>query len=324
MENKTHTVKSPYQTNKILSEFDINPPYGLSLPAQKRQLCHKLQTSLEIETLLSHYFAYLQNSFNIKGLEYTLPQNQLVLHLGQSAPIHHTHDLHAEDDYVGQLTVFSPTILEKNILQKLSKLSQLLVFPLRNAITYQQAKHSAQTDFLTGAGNRSALDTVLAREHELAQRHHHSLSVLMLDLDHFKKINDQYGHPFGDQVLKRFVKQVQTVARTSDSIFRYGGEEFAVILSNTHLHGAIVIAERIRKAIQSLQFYTLHGNEVSVTVSIGAAALCPNETVDELLARADKYLYIAKSQGRNRCAGYTSSPAPNLAAASEIRLAQSV
>ena len=177
MENKTHTVKSPYQTNKTLSEFDINPPYGLSLPAQKRQLCHKLQTSLEIETLLSHYFAYLQNSFNIKGLEYTLPQNQLVLQLGQSAPIHHTHDLHAEGDYVGQLTVFSSTILEKNILQKLSKLSQILVFPLRNAITYRQAKYSAQTDFLTGAGNRSALDTVLAREYELAQRHHHSLSV---------------------------------------------------------------------------------------------------------------------------------------------------
>lgn len=311
MEKTIFAVQSKLHSSKKPSEFENPFPGSVSLVALKRQLCHKLQTSLEVDVLLSHYFAYLQNSAGIQGLVYNSAANKLTFQLGCSTCFHHRQDLHAECDYVGELTLYADTAFEKNSRQKLNKLSSLLVYPLRNALAYRQLKFSAQTDFLTGVGNRSALDTALNREFELAQRHQHALSVLMLDLDHFKKINDQYGHAFGDQVLKRFVHQVQTVARTTDSIFRYGGEEFTIILSNTQLNGALVIAERIRQAVQNLQFYAVNGSAVPVTVSIGAATLIPNESIEELLERADECLYLAKSQGRNRCLAYPDPSKPS-------------
>lgn len=307
MEKTVFAVKSEFHGSKKLNTFEGPLPYSVSLPTLKRQLCHKLQTSLEVDVLLSHYFAYLQNTVGIKGLAYHSTPNKLSFQLGITTAFQHRQDLHAECDYLGELALYGEKAFEKNTRQKLNKLSSLLVYPLRNALTYRRVKFSAQTDFLTGVGNRSALDAALNREYELAQRHHHSLSVLMLDLDHFKKVNDQYGHAFGDQVLKRFVQQVQTVARTSDSIFRYGGEEFTIILSNTQLSGALVIAERIRQAIESLLFYAVNGNQVPVTVSIGAATLNPDESLDELLERADECLYLAKAQGRNRCLAYPNS-----------------
>ena len=118
----------------------------------------------------------------------------------------------------------------------------MLVYPLRNALQYHEAVLSSFTDPLTGACNRAAMQTAFERELNLARRQQTPLSVIMLDIDHFKKINDRYGHSNGDCVLRSVSQCVANTIRSSDMLFRYGGEEFVVLLSNTNRAGAKLLA----------------------------------------------------------------------------------
>jgi diguanylate cyclase (GGDEF)-like protein len=136
----------------------------------------------------------------------------------------------------------------------------------------------------------------LERELDTAQETGNQFYLLMLDLDHFKRINDVYGHGFGDQVLLACAQAVQGILRKGDIIARYGGEEFIVILIPQSSIKVSVLAERIRQAVESLQFQY----EVTVTVSIGVTKCLPGDTVDDLINRADHCLYQAKQAGRNR------------------------
>lgn len=157
-------------------------------------------------------------------------------------------------------------------------------------------EHLATHDTVTGALSRHAImhlcEQALARSH----RHGHPLTVMMLDLDHFKQVNDQHGHQAGDRVLADFVQRVQQQLRATDSLGRYGGEEFMVLLPDTPAADAHIVAERIRTS------RPLDPQLPPCTVSIGLAACQPGngDTVDQLLGRADDALYTAKRQGRNR------------------------
>jgi diguanylate cyclase (GGDEF)-like protein len=175
------------------------------------------------------------------------------------------------------------------------------VFALRNAMHYQEALALALLDPLTMLGNRAALDSAIGRELPLAQRHHQDLSILMIDVDHFKSINDSYGHDKGDQVLREIAKIIQHVCRETDMFFRYGGEEFLVILRNTNTQGAGIIGERLRQQIASTAINIKEGGAIRPTVSIGISSLHHEhkEKVQDLLKRADVALYKAKSSGRN-------------------------
>jgi diguanylate cyclase (GGDEF)-like protein len=163
------------------------------------------------------------------------------------------------------------------------------------------------TDQLTGIPNRRGFDTQMLREWGRTMREGLPLSILMIDVDNFKKYNDTYGHPQGDEVLRAVAKTLTgTLARSIDYAARYGGEEFAVILPNTGLQGAMKIAEQIRANVEGLIIPLVSGEPTGVTVSIGAHTMVPSQTTlpDELIAIADKALYTAKESGRNRvCAG---------------------
>jgi diguanylate cyclase (GGDEF)-like protein len=164
----------------------------------------------------------------------------------------------------------------------------------------------AQVDGLTGLWNRTYFDQRLSQEVAEAVRHHRPLSLVMCDIDGFKRLNDQHGHPFGDHVLETFAKQLQA-GRTSDVACRYGGEEFGVILSHTGATEGMEVAERYRRALEATQWQGLDG--LKVTVSLGVADLWSvpqGLSSEELLAEADAALYRAKSAGRNRVEG--SSP----------------
>ena len=179
-----------------------------------------------------------------------------------------------------------------------------LLYPLRNALLYRAAIQTALRDSLTGTGNRIAMDQALGREVELARRNLMPLSILMLDLDHFKRINDQYGHSHGDEALRTVAMAIKGSLRNVDMVFRFGGEEFLALLSNTSSAGAIQVGERLRHAVEDLQF-TVDGQPVPLSISLGCASLAAGEGVDDLLRRADAALYAAKRDGRNRlaCAG---------------------
>jgi two-component system, cell cycle response regulator len=157
----------------------------------------------------------------------------------------------------------------------------------------------AITDGLTGLANRKQLDTVLSEELPRAQRHGRSLSLLMIDIDHFKTINDSFGHVTGDSVLRGIATALQKRVRPNDKLGRYGGEEFCLVLPETSLSSAVRIAEEMRDIVAN-QAFAAEGQEVRVTVSIGAAAANPIMTAEQLYAAADEMLYKAKNSGRNR------------------------
>jgi two-component system cell cycle response regulator len=153
------------------------------------------------------------------------------------------------------------------------------------------------TDSLTGVGNRRLLDQALAREVGRSGRMAASLGLLMADLDHFKRVNDTYGHDAGDKVLAAFGDLLRRQMRAIDVIARFGGEEFVMLLPDTDRDGATDAAERIRAELKALRVAPL---AVPVTVSIGVVILAPGEQGESLLRRADKALYEAKAAGRDR------------------------
>lgn len=169
----------------------------------------------------------------------------------------------------------------------------------------EQLLHMSQTDPLTGIANRRVFMGRLEEEYRRAQRYGHQLSVLMLDLDHFKQINDRYGHATGDKVLTEFVRVVTPEIRASDCFARMGGEEFTIVLPQSSLHSARQLAQRLCQAVAALIFDSPQGGTFGVTVSIGVATLCDSDSSPEqLIIRSDRCLYAAKSEGRNRvCPG---------------------
>ena len=164
----------------------------------------------------------------------------------------------------------------------------------------QELALSNRIDGLTQAFNRKHWEECLAKEFSRARRYKHDLALLMLDLDHFKLLNDTFGHQGGDLVLIETAKKIDKLLRMGDLFGRYGGEEFAVILPNTDLEGAEEVAERIR---QSIAKNTIDYNQktISVTASIGVAIIDSNDTrYEDLISNADLALYQAKAAGRNR------------------------
>ena len=166
-------------------------------------------------------------------------------------------------------------------------------------------RREAETDALTGIGNRKMLDRALAHEIEQSTTHGGPLSLLMIDIDHFKKFNDSYGHLMGDEVLKLFARVLRSRVKSTDVVTRYGGEEFAIVLPRTGLDGALAAAERVHGelAARSLRSLDKNVDYGSITVSIGAAQYNTGETADRLIDRADKALYKAKVGGRNQVLG---------------------
>ena len=170
-------------------------------------------------------------------------------------------------------------------------------------ILLERNKELASHDELTGAFNRRQLMQLLLEERERAGRSHEAFSVAIFDLDHFKSINDRFGHAGGDAVLKRFCALAGESLRSTDRFARYGGEEFVLLMPMTpSLETACQAVERIRGVVAAEDWRATLGDRASaVTVSAGVASWGRGETLEELLARADAALYEAKDQGRNRC-----------------------
>jgi diguanylate cyclase (GGDEF)-like protein len=164
---------------------------------------------------------------------------------------------------------------------------------MANAGLIARAQHAADHDHLTGARSRRAFFELAAREQARALRRGGPLSLLLFDVDHFKRINDTHGHATGDRVLVDIVERTGAVVRSIDIVARLGGEEFAVLLPDTGADTALVVAERLRKGLDRAL------DEAGYTVSIGSATLLAGETIEAMLSRADTALYAAKAGGRN-------------------------
>ena len=171
----------------------------------------------------------------------------------------------------------------------------------RASARLQVAQELALSDALTGVGNRRALQEHVRAGLSAAERGDQPTSVILMDIDYFKPINDTHGHSGGDQVLVQVAQLLSSQLRASDRLGRWGGEEFMVVAQATPMHAALELAERIRKAVAAFEF--VHGDPV--TLSLGVTQTLAGDTADSLVQRADKALYRAKSAGRNRVEAQT-------------------
>ena len=194
-------------------------------------------------------------------------------------------------------------VQKARLLSKRLDHSRQEIVALRSEL--DQARREAETDPLTGVANRKALDRALESEIRDCMAEGTPLSVILIDVDHFKEFNDSHGHLVGDEVLKLLARLLKASVKGADTVARFGGEEFAVVLPRTGLAGALAVAERIRgdlstRALRSAASKTTYG---AITVSIGAAQFVNGEAAMILIARADRALYRAKTNGRNQVVG---------------------
>lgn len=166
------------------------------------------------------------------------------------------------------------------------------------ALTHE---HAAKTDELTGLSNRRDILSRLSEEFSRYQRSGHHFAIVLIDLDLFKNINDEYGHSAGDAALKQFAKTVQSVIRQTDVAARWGGEEFLLLLPDTSLIPALTLAERLRSEVAQ-ETFSFHGQDLPITMSAGVCSISQADSIDNMLRQADLHLYSAKEAGRNRIA----------------------
>ncbi len=199
--------------------------------------------------------------------------------------------------FVGRLAL-APVKANQEVEDLVSLLGRELGGPLRIASLVAESQRLATTDHLTGLLNRRAFMDVVTAELSRVQRYGPPLMLLVLDVDHFKRINDQRGHNVGDRVLESLAVVLRQELRLSDTIARWGGEEFVVALPETE---DAAVAERLRCAVEKLDVRDDRGEHVPVTVSIGGAAALRTDSLESLVQRADMSMYEAKAKGRNQC-----------------------
>ena len=281
------------ETSVDIKDFDI-PELQRTL-----KLAGLLQTSLEVGSILEYFVDSARDTMPFGGVEYKFSELDLEHSFGKKERHSCAYRLRIAGDNLGEMKFTRNKKFSEDEMEELENLIYHLVYPLRNAIAYQKALQAAQMDSLTGINNRAAMDRCLEREVELSHRHDNALSFLIIDIDHFKRVNDTLGHSAGDSVLKSMANCIKETMRTSDMLFRYGGEEFALLLSGTDIEGARQVGERIRNAVQTYPF-VFDGKELDLSVSIGVANLGRRDSASRLFDRADAALYQAKKAGRNQ------------------------
>ena len=205
--------------------------------------------------------------------------------------------------------VFKPVRFEE-LLLRLKRVLKERQLTQERAQMLKKLQKLAITDALTNLHNSRYFYNQVELEVNRSNRYKHPLSMLLLDIDHFKEYNDTSGHLEGDKVLQRLGAIIRSCLRRMDSAYRYGGEEFTVLLPETNCEEALTVAERIRASVEESVFEPLTGKRVQVTISIGVTQFQPEEELTHFIQRADKAMYHSKQSGRNRVSSIPARPNP--------------
>jgi len=281
----------------------INTPrvltnYGFTAPKRQHKLTQsqtiaalkKLQTSLSIDELLPNFAAIAAQHVRFTGLSFIAENNQIELSTDSSATFQQNFHLSLQGKELGALLYSSVKPLKVSELSLLKELHQLLLSNLMHALMLQEMQVRIMKDHLTGLDNRASFDENIQRSYSLCQRFKSNMALLITDLNDFKRINDTYGHQFGDKVLQQYAQVVQRSIRNSDMAFRLGGDEFAIILQPASQQSTRLVIERIRHEVKHDAFLS----EFNISTAIGSAMWRAGETVESLFKLADEELYSCK------------------------------
>ena len=261
------------------------------------ELTELLHRKLELDLLIEAFFVELQTHVKFDGLEYRQSEVSETLLVGSQRQFAHKAIILLGEQNLGQLNFYRSQRFTAREDRELDRLCEHITYPLRNALEYRAAIERTLVDELTGMHNLTALDRYLPREILMARRTETPLSVMMLDIDHFRAVNQHHGDSIGDDALKAVASKLANTIRKSDMIFRYDVDSFVIVLSGTEYAGAKVLAERLRIAVDTCFQYD--NVQVMLSASAGITEIDDKDDADSVLERAAEALLIAKNSGRN-------------------------
>lgn len=259
-------------------------------------LLHQLQTTLELDKLLNIFAMEAAKYADFSGLYFKSPKMSVAARGSKPAKTERQFKLLLDDDFIGVLTYALNKPISMSNYKILTKLHQYLLYPLRNCLMFQQANQLAMQDALTGLGNRRYFDQQLKRALNAAHRHHSTIGLILGDLNKFKQVNDNFGHHIGDEVLQHVAKAMQFSVRDSDCVFRFGGDEFAMLVEQANHHALEAICERVNLAMSNDPLLAKY----DVGCSLGLTYLDRADTEASIFARADQALYREKMQHKKQ------------------------
>ncbi len=253
-------------------------------------LIEQLQTSLDLGKLLNIFAMEAAKHIDFAGLYFKNDTTNDSARGSRKGKIERHFELKLNGEILGKLSYSLNSSINLNSVNILDELHKFLLFPLRNALQFKHALSLAMQDSLTGLGNRRYFDEQLKRAMHHAKRNHHQLGLIVSDLNKFKAINDTFGHHIGDEVLVQFANALKSSVRDSDSLFRFGGDEFVIIVEDACQQSLVAIEKRIHIALKNNLLLTKH----KVSCSLGFTFMNRADNENSLFQRADKSLYHHK------------------------------
>ena len=294
------TTPSAYAAKPLADDF----PVRIEGPEQQLLLLQRLVGCTDRDELIQRFFRWTRDLTLADGIVYLPAGNDISIRLGEKR--HHSaqYGLTLDGHALGSLTLCRRERYTENELIAIEQALGSLARCLRAASETSMLREMVTQDPLTGLGNRTALEDWIKRELSRSRRHKSPLTVMMIDVDHFKEINDQLGHLGGDHVLRTIASVFKSSTRKSDLLFRYGGDEFTIILPHTDQRGAEEAARQIRMNMAGISTEDFGLGDAAEGIrpglSIGIAEHQSGDDEDSLLQRADTHLYHAKARGRGR------------------------
>lgn len=281
---------------EIATAISANKPINRTIAA----LVLKLQTTLNLNQIIETFFESLKADMAICGIEYEYPLLYTHINRGKKTSSSYSYLIEVDDDTWGNIVIYCETDLTEDEKSNLDEYVSATIFPLRNAIQYENALVVAANESHLGLPNWGLLEGQITREAKLAFRQKQPLSLVLIDIDRFMTLKKNNGLMFGDLIIRHVYETLQSVLRDTDLLYRFGYDQFSLILSNTQEHDANLIANRVRLAISNHELQAVNNKTIRVTASIGITELDSSDSVDSLYARAYNALKLAKNSGRNQ------------------------
>ena len=281
-----------------VAEFNAIKAFDSAIFDQNKHgllLLEQLQTTIDLNKILTIFAREAAKYVDFSGLYFKSRETTQAISGSRQGKTERQFNLKINNKFIGILTYAVNAPISLANYKILTELHQYLLHPIKNAILYHQAMKLARQDALTALGNRRYFDEQLKRAMHHASRHQSKVGLILGDLNKFKKINDTYGHPVGDKVLKHFADALRESSRDSDSLFRFGGDEFAVLVESASEQSLIIIENRIKYAVNNDALLSKH----KVSCSLGATFMSHLDNQQSFFERADKALYMAKINNNN-------------------------